>query len=326
MIDLKTEIADVQRIVMAVRTNIERVIIGKKDTIDLLLVALLSDGHALLEDVPGMGKTVMAKALARSLGASFQRVQGTPDLLPSDVTGISYFDQRRGDFVFRQGPIFGQILLFDEINRTTPRTQSALLEAMAERQVTIDRETMALPHPFLVLATQNPIELDGTFPLPEAQLDRFLLRIKIGYPDENEDRAILHRFKTDEPLETLTPVASAEDFIRLQQTIRKLHWEPDVEAYLIAIVQATRTHASVDIGASPRAMIAFYRACEALAAINGRQYVIPDDIKRLAPVVLSHRLILSPRARLTKQTGDAVIASILESAPVPTELTRLSQE
>src|SRR2546422_3059224 len=219
---------EVQALAQAVRDNVARVIVGKNDEIDLLLVALLSDGHVLLEDVPGMGKTVMAKALARSIGATFQRVQGTPDLLPTDVTGVSYFDQRRGEFVFRQGPIFAQILLVDEINRATPRTQSALLEAMAERQVTVERETMLLPRPYLVLATQNPVELEGTFPLPEAQLDRFLLRVRVGYPSEDEEQVILHRFKNDEPLETLRPVVSAEQIIRLQQAIRQVAWQPEV--------------------------------------------------------------------------------------------------
>ncbi len=219
---------EVQALAEAVRANIARVIVGKIEVIDLLLVALLSDGHVLLEDVPGMGKTVMAKALARSLGATFQRVQGTPDLLPTDITGVSYFDQRQGQFVFRPGPIFAQILLVDEINRATPRTQSALLEAMAERQVTVERETMPLPRPYLVLATQNPVELEGTFPLPEAQLDRFLLRARVGYPSEEEEQVILHRFKNDEPLEALQPMVSAEQVLALQRAIRQVAWQPEV--------------------------------------------------------------------------------------------------
>src|SRR6266702_3046527 len=227
---------EVQALAEAVRANVARVIIGKLDVIDLLLAALLANGHVLLEDVPGMGKTVMAKALARSLGATFQRVQGTPDLLPTDLTGVSYFDQRQGQFVFRQGPIFAQVLLVDEINRATPRTQSALLEAMAERQVTVERETLPLPRPYLVLATQNPIELEGTFPLPEAQLDRFLLRVRVGYPSEEEEQVILHRFKNAEPLETLQPVASAEQIAALQRVIRQVSWQPEVERYLLSIV------------------------------------------------------------------------------------------
>ncbi len=309
----------VKQLADAVRANVSRVIVGKETVIDLLLVALLADGHVLLEDVPGMGKTVLAKSLARSLGASFQRVQGTPDLLPTDVTGVSYYDQRRGDFAFRPGPIFGQIVLFDEINRTTPRTQSALLEAMAERQVTVERETLPLPRPFLVLATQNPIELDGTFPLPEAQLDRFLLRVRMGYPSQTEEKAIVHRFKTAEPLETLAPVATADHLMAMQQMIRQVRWQNDVEDYLIAVARATREHPAVAIGASPRATLAFHRACEALAAIRGREFVIPDDVKALAPSALSHRIILSTRARLSGQTTEAIVAGILDTLPAPVE-------
>ena len=303
----------------AVRATVGRVIVGKENVTDLLLVALLSDGHVLLEDTPGMGKTVLAKSLARALDATFQRIQGTPDLLPGDVTGVSYFDQRRGDFVFRPGPIFGQIVLFDEINRTTPRTQSALLEAMAERQVTVDRETLPLPRPFLTLATQNPIELDGTFPLPEAQLDRFLLRVRVGYPSEAEELSILHRFKTDEPLADLKPVASADDVLAMQQAIRQARWQPDVETYLLAIVRATRANPAVTIGASPRAALALYRAAEAHAAIQGRDYVEPDDVKLLAAPALAHRLLLTTRARLAGQTGDSVMAEILKATPTPVE-------
>jgi len=295
------------------------VIIGKLDIIELFIVALLSDGHVLIEDVPGIGKTLLAKALARSLGATFQRVQGTPDLLPTDITGVSYYDQRHNEFVFRQGPLFTQILLVDEVNRATPRTQSALLESMAERQVTVERNSMPLPKPFLVIATQNPIELEGTFPLPEAQLDRFLLRIQIGYPSENEERAILHRFKQEEVLETLQPVVTAEQIIEMQQAIRSVNWNPEVEHYLLAIVRATRGHSSVQLGVSPRGTLALYRACEALAAIRGRDYVVPDDVKRLAPGVLAHRLLTSSRTRMRGMQSVEIIKSIVASMPVPVE-------
>jgi MoxR-like ATPase len=310
---------EVQRLAEAVRTNVARVIIGKPDVIDLLLIALLSDGHVLLEDVPGMGKTVMAKSLARSIGATFQRVQGTPDLLPSDVTGVSYFDQRGNEFVFRPGPIFAQILLVDEINRATPRTQSALLEAMAERQVTVERETMALPRPYLVMATQNPVELEGTFPLPEAQLDRFLLRARVGYPSEDEEQAIVHRFKEAEPLDTLQTVVSAADLLAAQQTIRKVQWQPEVERYLIAIIRATREHPAVNLGVSPRGTLALCRACEAYAAMQGRDFVQPDDIKHLAPNVLSHRMLVTTRSRLRGSASDSIITEIIDAIPVPVE-------
>ncbi len=311
--------AEVQDMAEAVRANVARVIVGKLDVIDLLLVALLSDGHVLLEDVPGMGKTVMAKALARSLGATFQRVQGTPDLLPTDMTGVSYFDQRKGEFVFRPGPVFAQVLLVDEINRATPRTQSALLEAMAERQVTVERETMPLPRPYLVLATQNPVELEGTFPLPEAQLDRFLLRVRVGYPSEEDEERILHRFKREEPLDALQPIISAERLLALQQVVREVQWQPEVERYLLAIVRATRSHPAVTLGVSPRSTLALYRACEAYAAMQGRDYVQPDDIKQLASSVLAHRLLTTTRARLRGSESAAIISEIVESIPVPVE-------
>jgi MoxR-like ATPase len=316
---------EVQLLADTVRANIARVIVGKLDVIDLLLVALLSDGHVLLEDVPGMGKTVMAKALARSLGATFQRVQGTPDLLPTDLTGVSYFDQRRGEFIFRQGPVFAHVLLVDEINRATPRTQSALLEAMAEQQVTVERETLSLPRPYLVLATQNPVELEGTFPLPEAQLDRFLLRVRIGYPSEEEEEAILHRFKRAEPLEALQPVVSAQQVVALRQVIRQVQWVPEVERYLLAIIRATRSHPAVHLGVSPRGTLALYRACEAYAAMQGRDYVQPDDVKRLAPHVLAHRLLTTTRTRLRGGESSALITEIVEATPVPVEAIALPQ-
>ncbi|HTK10749.1 MAG TPA: MoxR family ATPase [Ktedonobacteraceae bacterium] len=310
----------VQQLGREVRNNVARVIIGKSDVIDLLLVTLLSNGHALIEDVPGMGKTVMAKALARSLGASFQRIQGTPDLLPTDVIGVSYYDQGRHEFVFRHGPVFAQILLVDEINRTTPRTQSSLLEAMAERQVTIERDTMPLPNPFLVLATQNPVEQEGTFPLPEAQLDRFLMRIQVGYPSEEEEQQILHRFKVEEPLESLQPIITAEQIKDLQQTIRQIYWQPEVEHYLLTIVRATRTHEAIQLGVSPRGTLALYRACQAYAALQGRDFVLPDDVKFLAPAVLAHRLITTTRTRMRGKRALELMSDIVQNTPVPVEV------
>ncbi len=328
MVDRDTPLSfsDVSVMAEAVRTNIARVIVGKTDVIDLLLVALFSDGHVLVEDVPGVGKTVLTKALAKSLGATFQRIQGTPDLLPTDVTGVSYFDQRKGEFVFRPGPLFAHILLVDEINRATPRTQSALLEAMAERQVTVERETLPLPRPYLVLATQNPVELEGTFPLPEAQLDRFLLRIHIGYPSQEEEKTLLHRFKGTEPLEALQPVLSAHQIVALQQLIRQVQWQPEVEDYLLAIVRATREHPSISLGISPRGTLALARACETFAALQGRDYVKPDDIKRLASSVLAHRLIMTTRTRLRGDAAETLIADIVEATPVPVERITLPRK
>lgn len=309
----------VQQYAEQIRGNVARVIIGKLDVIDLLLVALLSDGHVLLEDVPGMGKTVLAKSLARSLGATFQRVQGTPDLLPTDIIGVSYYDQKQNEFVFRTGPLFAQILLVDEINRTTPRTQSALLEAMAERQVTVERDSKQLPRPFLVMATQNPVELEGTFPLPEAQLDRFLLKVQMGYPEEQEEQEILHRFKQAEPLDSLQAVVSANEFAGLQQAIRSVQWQPEVERYLLKIVRATRQHDAIQLGVSPRGTLALYRACEAYAAIQGRDFVQPDDIKYLAPFVLAHRILTTNRNRMRGRKSNEIITEIVQGIEVPVE-------
>jgi MoxR-like ATPase len=303
--------------VRRIHDNINRVIVGKGDVIDLVLVALIADGHILLEDVPGTGKTTLAKTIARSIGCTFKRIQFTPDLIPSDVTGINVFNQARSAFEFRPGPIIAQIVLADEINRATPRTQSALLEAMEERQVTVDGETMPLPAPFLVLATQNPIELEGTFPLPEAQLDRFLLRLKIGYPSEEEEDTMVARFEEESPLTTLTPVVSAEDLRAMSAVATRVHCEPVVRRYIVRLVTATREHPGLDLGASPRASLALFRAARALALIRGRPYVLPDDAKALAPVVLPHRLILSSQTRLRGRDAAAIVDEVLAGVPAP---------
>ena len=313
------QIGRVQALAARARANVERVVVGKRDLIDLLLVALLCEGHVLLEDVPGVGKTLLAKSIARTLGCSFRRVQFTPDLLPTDVTGVSFFNQREQAFEFRPGPVFAQVVLADEINRATPRTQSALLECMEERQVTVDGETRPLPRPFLVLATQNPIELEGTFPLPEAQLDRFLLKLPVGYPSGDEEREILRRFRLGSPLEELAPVVAAEELLAMQRLSRTVHVAPPVEEYLVAVVRATRAHPAVELGASPRGSLALYRCAQALAAVEGRSYVLPDDVKRLTPFVLAHRLIVAAGARLRGRQLDDLLAEIVATVPVPVE-------
>lgn len=309
----------IQQTANAIIANVEKVIVGKRDTIELALVAVLCEGHLLIEDVPGIGKTTLAKCLARSLDCTFRRIQFTPDLLPSDVTGVSFFNQKEQAFEFRPGPIFAQVLLADEINRATPRTQSALLEAMQERQVTVDGDTMHLPRPFLVLATQNPIELEGTFPLPEAQVDRFLLRLKLGYPTEEEEEAILLRFERDDPLAALSPVAAASAIVELQAQVGSVHISEAIRRYILQISRATRRHPSIELGASPRGTLALYRTSQALAAIRGRDYVLPDDAKYLAPFVLTHRLITSPQARLRGRDKEQVVQEIVASVPVPVE-------
>ena len=304
---------------LALKENIGKVIIGKDGMVELLLVAMLSDGHVLIEDVPGTGKTTLAKALARSLDLSFARIQFTPDLLPSDVTGINFYNQKTQEFEFRAGPVVSQILLADEINRATPRTQSALLEAMQERQVTVDRETYRLPHPFLVLATQNPIELEGTFPLPEAQVDRFLMQISLGYPDEAEENDILLRYQQSDPLDSLTPVVSGEQLRTMQAEVRSIRVEESVRQYLVRVTRATREHQAVELGVSPRGTLALYRASQALAAVRGRGFVIPDDVKLLAPYVLTHRIHISPQTRLRGRTPQEVVRQIVSEVPVPVE-------
>jgi MoxR-like ATPase len=300
-------------------SNIGRVIVGKKETIEMVLVALLCEGHVLIEDVPGIGKTMLAKAVAKSIGCSFKRIQSTPDLLPSDVTGIHYFDQKTSEFEFRPGPIMANIVLVDEINRATPRTQSCLLECMQEQQVTVDLETIPLPRPFLVMATQNPVELEGTFPLPEAQLDRFLLRVRLGYPSVDEEGAILSRFQQDNPLDSLTSVLEAGKLVELQNLCRQVYVEDSVRNYVSAVTRATRTNEFVKLGASPRASLGLHLAAQALAAIRGRNYVIPDDVKYLAIPALAHRLICKTEARLRGRTAEAVLTEIISAVPVPVE-------
>ena len=299
--------------------NVEKVIIGKSDIVRLAMIALLCEGHILLDDVPGTGKTTLAKAIARSLGCSFRRIQFTPDLMPSDITGIHYFNQKTGEFAFRQGPLVAQIVLADEINRATPRTQSALLEAMEERQMTVEGETTLMPRPFLVLATQNPVELEGTFPLPEAQLDRFLVRLKLGYPDEDGEDEIVARNQTTNPLDSLEAVVEAQELLDWTAALGRMHVEEAVRRYAIRIVRETREDPAFDLGASPRASMALFRTARARAVLEGRDYVLPDDVKAMAPHVIAHRLILSTQTRLRGRESGDVLEEILERVPVPIE-------
>jgi MoxR-like ATPase len=298
--------------------NISGVIVGKNQTIELLLVALLAEGHVLLEDVPGVAKTLLAKSLAKSVGGSFSRVQFTPDLLPADITGFNIYDQQSCRFTFHAGPVITHVLLADEINRTIPRTQSSLLECMEERQVTVDGQTHLLPAPFFVMATQNPIELEGTFPLPEAQLDRFLLKTHLGYPDKDEEICILKRFQQSDPLQHLDAVATPDDITNLQQARRGIRVSGPVKEYIADIVRATRTHPAVRFGASPRGSLALMRAGQARAALKGREFILPDDIKNLACAVLAHRLILREEERLRGENSDHVIEKLIGQVPIPT--------
>ena len=300
-----------------IKANIEKVLVGKGDVIDLTIAAVLSGGHILVEDVPGIGKTTLARCLADSLQCSFKRIQCTPDLMPSDITGVNFYNQKSGEFEFRPGPIFAQVVLADEINRATPRTQSAMLEAMGEGQVTVDDLTIPLPAPFLLIATQNPIELEGTFPLPEAQLDRFLIRLRMGYPDEAQEGEMLARFNGANPLADLKPVADGAEILELQRLVQKVYVDPVLSNYIVKLVQATRQHEDVELGASPRATMGLYRCSQAVAAIQGRDYVSPDDVKILAPYTLPHRIIVKSQARLRERSAEDVVSDVLSRLEVP---------
>ena len=317
--EIRPDVAGIRNIAERFTTNVGKVIVGKHDVIELVLVALLTEGHILIEDVPGIGKTMLARTVARSLGLSFKRIQFTPDLLPSDVTGIHYFNQKTGEFEFRPGPVMANIVLADEINRATPRTQSCLLESMQERQVTVDLDTIPLPRPFMIMATQNPIELEGTFPLPEAQLDRFLMKLKMGYPFEDEERAILARFQEDNPLEKLESVITGEELLSVEKLCRKVYVDEALRDYIVSITRATRAHQGIELGASPRASLSLHLASQSLAAIRGRNYVLPDDIKYLAVPVLAHRLVSRSEMRLRGRTVEDTVKEIVAGVPVPVE-------
>jgi MoxR-like ATPase len=313
------EFIEVQQFANRIKENVGRVIVGKDDVIDLMLVSLLSSGHVLLEDVPGTGKTLLAKTLARSMACSFQRIQFTPDLLPSDVSGIHYYNQKSGEFEFRPGPLFANIVLSDEINRATPRTQSSLLECMEERQISIDGTTHKLEQPFMVLATQNPIDNQGTFPLPEAQLDRFIMKVRMGYPEADEGVRILARFREHNPLESIDAVVSKADIVAAQRKVASVAVSDDLLRYIVQIAEATRSHSEISLGVSPRATQALLRCSQAAAVLAGREYVWPDDIKAMAVPVLAHRILLKNRLRASEGQAESMIQRILASVAVPTE-------
>ena len=307
----------VQEFANKVIENVERVIIGKRDTVSLTLIGLIAQGHLLIEDVPGVGKTMLARSIAKSIGCTFRRIQFTPDMLPSDVTGVSVFNQKTSEFEFRPGPVMAQIVLTDEINRATPKTQSALLEAMEERQITVDGTTYPMKRPFLVMATQNPIEYEGTFPLPEAQLDRFMLRISLGYPSKEDEQKILDAQQFQHPIEELGQVVTVEELLDAQKQVKQMHVDDLIKTYIVELVSMTRDHPDAYLGASPRGSITLYKTAQVRAALEGRDYVIPDDIKALAMTALAHRLIVSPSARIKDVDPRAVVEDVLQSVPVP---------
>jgi len=308
---------DLKKFGESIIQNLEQVIVGKSQSLELVVIGLLCQGHVLIEDVPGVGKTMLARSLARSLDCAFSRIQFTPDMLPSDVTGVSIFNQQKRKFEFRAGPIIGQIVLADEVNRATPKTQAALLEAMEEHQVTVDGVTHPLPKPFMVLATQNPIEYEGTFPLPEAQLDRFLLRVRMGYPSASEEMRILNGQQLRHPIEALKSVVKVKELLNAIEGIRKIYVSPAIQKYIIDLVGRTRQSADVYLGASPRGSLSLFRAGQARAALQGRDHVLPDDVKSLAVSVLGHRIIVSPAARLRELSADRLVQEIVHNAPVP---------
>lgn len=309
--------ADIQTFSERVIENLEKVVVGKRQSVELIVIGLLCQGHVLIEDVPGVGKTMLARSLARSLNCSFNRIQFTPDMLPSDVTGVSIYNQQKGKFEFRPGPIIGQVILADEINRATPKTQAALLEAMEERQVTVDGVTHALPQPFMVLATQNPIEYEGTFPLPEAQLDRFLLRVRIGYPSHSEEVRILEDQRLRHPIETLQAVVEVKEIMETVESVRQVYVSAAVKRYIVDLVSRTRHSEDVYLGASPRGSLALFRTGQARAALSGRDHVLPDDIQALAAPVLGHRMIVGPAARLREVSAERIVREIVENLPAP---------
>lgn len=309
--------SQVQDVSKRIIKNVEKVIVGKRQSLVYSLVTWFCEGHFLLEDVPGVAKTILARCLAASVGCEFKRIQCTPDLLPSDVTGASIFNQKSSEFEFRPGPLFSNIVLTDEINRTTPRTQAALLEAMAESRITVDGVTHVLAKPFLVIATQNPVDHEGTFPLPEAQLDRFLMKFSIGYPSLDDEMLILERLQLSHPINDLKSVVTSDEIVQCQQLVRQVHVDPKIRKYILQIVHLTRHHEHLSLGGSPRASIALFRTCQALAAIRGRNFVLPDDVKMIAAPVLNHRMILKPESRLRKITAEQVVSQLISEIAVP---------